>query len=1348
MNNLYRNFLIFAIAAVAALFSFLQFSSHKTEEVKFQKVRSSSSPKASVEMKKARDDYFFNMLRDPSTNKIPPAIRQKELEFAKIINKKNTFLQKTSAFTWSEAGPNNVGGRTRALAVDINNSNIIIAGGASGGIWKSTDKGTTWTLKSTNSTVLSVSSIVQDPRPGSTNTWYYSSGEFRHNLAGTVGSSFTGNGIYKSTDNGETWNVLASTFSPNPASWESDFDYVLRVAVSPVNGNIFTACNGIGIFRSTDGGDSFTKVLGEVNEHIYSDVAVASNGTVLAVLSAGFQGTTPAQSPGLYKTTNDGANWTNITPGSYPSTSSRSVIAIAPSNPNTAYLLTHTGVIVDNKEDNKFYKVNISGGTSEDRTNNLPDFTSLGGVASTVGYVTTQNGYDMIVAVKPDNENFVLIGGSSLFLSTDGFATKPLENKTAWIGGYHPQSFGYPNFHPDVHSFAFDPADPNKMWWGHDGGLSYTSDITNTSYQTYFPWEKKNNGYNVTQFYHISISKNSGDNRIMGGTQDNGTPYLTFNGSIADQIDDVSSGDGSFSYFGENYAYTSSQSGNVNRMKYDLQGNPSWNSGWSNITPTGASNQFFINPFVVDPSDENVMYYPAGNVLWRNNQLGSIPDFQNGTAAGWTRLDNLTVPGGYGIYALNVSTTPASILYYAAFNPQDEPKIYKLTGSAAAADGEVEISVPGAAAGAYINDIAVNPDDGNEIIVVMSNYNITGLYHSANGGQNYTAIEGNLEGTQQNPGPSLRAATILPKAGGKTYFVATSIGLFSTDLLNGASTVWTQEGQNVLGNVIVSSVTSRKSDGRVVAGTHGRGAFVGNESGGGSAVLNLNTNQLNIEVYPELTRSTSFRISNSGGSQLSFSISASGGDANIKELVYRNLPKSTLLLSNKMKSSLTAEYQNKLKIEKIYSPLYSKPYGPSAIEELILDDGNSSPAGFLGAGGGVYFYSANSFQMDKDFALQKVKYFMKTEGQNTNPIRLVVTSADNILFDTTISSESSPPEGKWYEFGFPQYILNSLQFQNGNSFQLVVITLNTVLTFPSGVDDNALKPNNSFWAYYDPVFAYFTGWVNLNSIYPNGAFLIRAIGNSDGGGGTNQAPTANAQVSPNPAQINQSVSFIGSGSSDPDGQITNYLWEFGDGATSTEANAIHSYSAAGQFTYKLTVTDNNGSTNQATNQITITEIGGSTDRITVSPANGNIASGGFQEITVTYNSQGLAEGNYQGQLNISSNGGNSVIPINIFISTTVDVEDKTDVYSYKLSQNYPNPFNPSTVIDFQVPLTGLVTIKVYDIRGSEVATLLNEEKGSGKYRVTFNAAGLASGLYFYRITSNNFSETKKMMLLK
>jgi hypothetical protein len=83
-----------------------------------------------------------------------------------------------------------------------------------------------------------------------------------------------------------------------------------------------------------------------------------------------------------------------------------------------------------------------------------------------------------------------------------------------------------------------------------------------------------------------------------------------------------------------------------------------------------------------------------------------------------------------------------------------------------------------------------------------------------------------------------------------------------------------------------------------------------------------------------------------------------------------------------------------------------------------------------------------------------------------------------------------------------------------------------------------------------------------------------------------------------------------------------------------------------------------------------------------------------------------------------------------------------------LFQNYPNPFNPSTAISYSIPKTSLVTIKVYDVLGKEIATLINEEKPAGNYNINFDGSNLTSGVYFYRMQAGNFSETKKLILLR
>ena len=110
--------------------------------------------------------------------------------------------------------------------------------------------------------------------------------------------------------------------------------------------------------------------------------------------------------------------------------------------------------------------------------------------------------------------------------------------------------------------------------------------------------------------------------------------------------------------------------------------------------------------------------------------------------------------------------------------------------------------------------------------------------------------------------------------------------------------------------------------------------------------------------------------------------------------------------------------------------------------------------------------------------------------------------------------------------------------------------------------------------------------------------------------------------------------------------------------------------------------------------------------------------------------------------NLDANNRQNLASPNIYQS---DLPVPTD---YALDQNYPNPFNPSTTITYQLPKSGNVTLKIYDMLGKEVMTLVNEQKEMGRYSVQFNASSLASGMYVYQLRANDYTSTKKMLLLK
>ena len=772
-----------------------------------------------------RGAYFHRLLRDPKTNQIPENVFAKERDFLDRYDQNSARAKAVNpAFQWKEIGPNDVGGRTRAIAMDSRNKNIMIAGGASGGIWKSLDGGVTWDLKSDANSNLGVTDVLQDPT--TPDTWYYSTGEYRQSQD-APGARFYGSGIFTSTDNGETWTQIAAT-EDDDTSFSSQYDYMVNMSASPTTGSIFFASNAFGIFRTTNGFQSSTYVLGDPNDHIWADVEVNSNGVVIAAVSASFSSEdNPVSLPGVYISTNDGDTFIDVTPTSYSDLPIRGAIGTSESNPNIFYVFTVDGSTGATTL-HRFDITDTNNVITSDRTAGIPDY------GDPVGFLDSQGSYNLVCKVLPTDSETVFIGGTNLLRSTDGFSTIfPTDNEgittnfevnKTWIGGY---AFGnnvsqYDGHHPDQHNLIFDPDNPNRAISTHDGGISVTDDITATP----VVWQDLDAGYNVTQFYHISMHPGEGDGRIAGGTQDNGTPYFIYDfDGVSGNSEDASSGDGTFTFLGEDIAVVSRQNGSL--LKYIYDGNNLVD--FSYLSPLGASNVEFVNPYAVNPSDENYMFFVENTRLWKNDALLTIPRNTanpNGTNDGWAATSYTSGTTRHAITALAFSTNnPSNRLYYGSSDPEFfQPRIFRVD-DITLNDGEVQTVLTGSEAGANVNAIAVNPDNGDELIAVMSNYEVESVFYSNDGAATWIAVGGNLE---VEFGPSVRSAAITPtNSDGKFFFVGTSVGLFYTDQLDGANTVWTRAGEDIIGNAIVSSLDYRRIDQTLAVGTHGRGMFIG-----------------------------------------------------------------------------------------------------------------------------------------------------------------------------------------------------------------------------------------------------------------------------------------------------------------------------------------------------------------------------------------------------------------------------------------------------------------------------------------------------------------------------------------
>lgn len=726
---------------------------------------------------------------------------------AKLIAGASSSAKSSNFYNWKSRGPFNVGGRTRALAIDRTNENVVLAGGVSGGLWRSENTGETWSKVTRSFQTPSITTIVQDPRKNKGATWYYGSGERLGNSA-TSGSFYTGSGVYKSQDGGRTFELLNATADGTVADI-SPFDLINSIAINPVNGDVYVATFN-GLHRSQDGGNSFSEVLeGGFDNRV--EVSITTTGQIYATIE--FDGIPNA---GFFTST-DGDNWTSITPPNFITTYARTVIGIDPSNEDSVYFFTH-----DLAGDALLNKYDALNGTWTDLSNNLPF--SIGGP---IGDLNLQGAYNMVIKVHPGDSNTVFVGGTNVYRSTDGFTT--LAGQSNWIAGYSPLNDVslYTNQHPDQHELVFFPSNPNKALSGNDGGVFMTEDITanNVGIEP-VAWTSLNNGYITTQPYHVAFDPEANSDDLVAGFQDNGTWFTNSTDSDADWEEDFG-GDGTYSAIadGGNTRYVSSQNGNLFRFNFDDNGEF---SSFTKVQPAGATDFSFVNPYILDTNNDNIMYMPIGTNIWRNSDLDGIPLFSNANATeNWTNLTNSQTTDGSTISSLDISKYPvANTLYYGT----DSGRIFKMTNANIDGQEVVEVSSGKGLPTGFVNDINIDASNSERVIVSYSNYGILSLFITENGGETWSNISGNLEENNDGSGngPSVRATAFLgsENTGGarlQIVYAATSTGLYASDYLDGQNTVW-RRVNNTIGNAVVDEVATRK-DGFVATAAHGNGLF-------------------------------------------------------------------------------------------------------------------------------------------------------------------------------------------------------------------------------------------------------------------------------------------------------------------------------------------------------------------------------------------------------------------------------------------------------------------------------------------------------------------------------------------
>lgn len=714
--------------------------------------------------------------KDPALGYVPKERLYESYLYAQSLLKTQN-QQRTSAaisgITWTERGPSNIGGRTRAILVDKNDATkkTVWAAGVGGGLWKTTDitvASPVWVTVNDFFNNIAITTIAQDPT--NPNIMYFGTGEGFFNTDAIVG-----NGIWKSIDGGVTWTQLANTVH---ATLVTHFYYVQKIVVNS-SGKIFAATSGYysnygGLMMSSDGGTTWTRYNGNgVSPDAACDVEIASNGDVYTSFNIG-------GSDGIYKSTNAGTSWTNVYSDA---NANRIELACAPNNSSTVYAMLEdagTGGILS------IIKT-TNAGTSWS-TCNLPNDADLGiGSEITRG----QAWYDLALAVDPNADNTLIAGGVDLFRSTDGGSTWSQISK--WSNNANMNTLSCSTVHADQHAITYIPGSSSSVLFGNDGGIFYTTSVNTAATSNVIT--NKNTGYNVTQFYACAAHPASGSNYYLAGAQDNGTQKFNTTGLGA--TTSATGGDGAFCHIDQDnsaYQFTAYTYQTIYR---------STNGGTSFSAISNGSNGSFINP-----SD----YDNTGNNLYAADAPGSYFRILNAIGTYTSSAISIANFSGGNVSHVMVSPNVSNRVYFGI----DNGRIVKVD-NANATPTSTNLGAP--VSGGNVSCVAVGKSD-DTLMVTYSNYGVTSIFYTTNGTSatpTWTSIEGNL------PDMPVRWAMFWPTTS-KKALIATELGVWSTDNINGASTNWGPTNTG-LANVRTDMLQYRSSDQTLVAATHGRGLY-------------------------------------------------------------------------------------------------------------------------------------------------------------------------------------------------------------------------------------------------------------------------------------------------------------------------------------------------------------------------------------------------------------------------------------------------------------------------------------------------------------------------------------------
>jgi hypothetical protein len=626
------------------------------------------------------------------------------------------------AAAWQPLGPTNIGGRITDLVADPTRADTVYAGAATGGVWRSTNAGQTFTSSWPANLTPSIGALAITP----TGTLYAGTGEGNPG-GGSV--TFPGNGVYRSTDGGASW---------APAGLAGS-DRIGRLAIDPTNPNrIFAAATGSlfvpggvrGLYRTTDGGTTWQLVLAGTTATTGAvDVAIdpTNPSRIFAVMwdhrRAPEGRTYGGTGSGLFRSTDGGATWTRLG-GGLPASSAnlgRMGVAVARSNPNQLY-----AIAADTTGNFLGFWSSTNGGTTWTPITNT---SFLAASQSTFGWWFGR------IWVDPAASQHLWVAGVQILESLDAGATWR-RNTTV---------------HADQHAMAWDSRVAGRVYLGDDGGVYRSAaggDLTGT-------WTKATS-LAINQLYTVAVSRQD-TTRVSGGAQDNGS-LRTWGGTPWNAI---GGGDGTTNLIdpaNQNKVYACSQMGACSRS---VDGG---NTRTDFTAATVSDRRNWLTPIAFDPSNTAIMYYGGNRVNRSTNSAVTwaviSPDLTRGNGGvGGATFGTLTT--------IAVARSDGRVLYAGT----DDGRMW-ITRDTGGTWTEITAGLPAR----WITHVEVDPASADTAYVSVSGYRNgdpgAHVFRTANGGATWSDISAGLPDAPVND-------VVLDPRNATVLYAATDVGVFS-----------------------------------------------------------------------------------------------------------------------------------------------------------------------------------------------------------------------------------------------------------------------------------------------------------------------------------------------------------------------------------------------------------------------------------------------------------------------------------------------------------------------------------------------------------------------------------------